>query len=96
MIKNLFIILVLSLFINSCNSKKNLESEFSDPIFKFGINIDSLLIYNDTISVGQSLSQILSDFSISNLILDKLSKSKINFLEIEKANIDPNWAMENN
>ena len=78
MIKNLFIILVLSVFINSCNSKKNLESEFSDPIFKFGINIDSLLIYNDTISFGQSLSQILSDFSISNLILDKLSKQSRN------------------
>tara|TARA_E500000178_G_C17026791_1_gene758417 strand:- start:1599 stop:2828 length:1230 start_codon:yes stop_codon:yes gene_type:complete len=78
MIKNLFTILVLSVFINSCNSKKNSDSEFSDPIYKFGINIDTLLIHNDTISFGQSLSQILSDFSISNLILDKLSKQSRN------------------
>lgn len=54
------------------------------PKFEYGINVDSLQVFRDTVKIGQSLSIILNEWGISAKVVDLLVKQSENIFDVKK------------
>jgi len=71
----IFILLSVTLayiIINNSQYTTKATTLHHSPKIEYGINIDSLLIYRDTVSKGQSISNILSSWKVSAQTIDLL------------------------
>jgi len=89
----------------SCQSNKKENSEetqeivtedtviIAEPILKFGIPVDSFIMQNGIVKRNQHLSNILSDFGVDMVTIDKLARQSKNVFDVRKIRSGNNYSV---
>jgi murein DD-endopeptidase MepM/ murein hydrolase activator NlpD len=75
---------IIFLITNNKFDKTEMQTEKYRPQLEYGINVDTLQIYHDTVKKGQSLSVILNEWSIGSGIIDLLVKRSEEVFDVKK------------